>query len=246
MISFENVTKIFEKNRIVADISITFPESAVSAVVGLSGSGKTTLLRLISGELKPDYGKIVRKNNALCAYFDGKTSSFSGLKQNEIHTIWRLLYPKFDENKFRNLNENTNTNSDIFNLSLTAASNAEIMLFDEPLQQLDSEQKSEFLNLFKESAESGKTVVVAVSEIGDLENIADHVVVLNEGSIVLAAEVNEILATHRLFPGATTISPDYKVIGPVFNERLILTDENVGRKATLKEIVTGYIHGSSL
>ena len=245
MISLKNVTKIFRKKRVVADVTLEFPESSLSVVVGLGGSGKTTLLRLLSGELKPDIGRIIKKNTDLRAYFDESVSSFSKLKKAEIHAIWRLLYPGFDEEKFRALAGNDRADADIFSLSLAAASNAEIMILDEPLRRLDSEQRQKFLNLFKELAESGKTVIVAVSEIGEFESVADRVVVLNEGSVVVAAEVSGLLATHRLFPGATTISPDYKVIGPVFNERLLLTDENVGREAALKEIITGYINGSS-
>ena len=130
-------------------------------------------------------------------------------------------------------------------MSLAAASNAGTMIFYEPLLGLDMEQKPKFLDLFKELAESGKTVIVAVSEIDGFETVAGRAVVLNGGNLFVAEEVNVLLATHRLFPGATTISPDYKVIGPVFNERLLQTDENIGREATLKEIITGYINGSS-
>lgn len=245
VISLENATKIFGKERAVAGVTVEFPGSELSVVVGLSGSGKTTLLRLLSGELKPDIGRIIKKNTDLRAYFDESVSSFSKLKKAEIHAIWRLLYPGFDEEKFQALTGNNKAGDDIFGLSLAAASNAGIMIFDEPLRKLDSEQKPRFLNLFKELAESGKTVIVAVSEIGEFESVADRVVVLNGGSLVVAAEADELIATHRLFPGATTISPDYKVIGPVFNERLVVTDEEAGRKAALKEIITGYINGSS-
>ena len=245
MISLENVTKIFKKNRVVADVTVEFPKSELSVVTGLSGSGKTALLRLLSGELKPDYGRIVKRHRDLRAYYDEKAGSFSGLGKADIHAMWRLLYPGFDEEKFRTLAGNDKAAAGIFSLSLVAASNAEIMIFDEPLLGFDTEQKSVFLNLFRELAESGKTVIIAVSEIAEFETVADRAVVLNEGSLVVAEEVGKLLSTHRLVPGATTISPDYTVVGPVFNESLIHTDENVGREATLKEIITGYINGSS-
>ena len=247
VISIEKVTKIFKKNKVVDDVSIDFPDSTVSVVVGLSGSGKRTMLRLLVGELKPDSGRIVNKNKSSIAYYEEGISSFSKLKKSEIHAIWRLLYLGFDEEKFRNLTKENEipANAEIFDLSLVVSSGAEIMVFDEPLLKLDPEQKVKFLDLFKELAESGKTVIIAANEIDEFEKIADRIVVLNEGSVVVAAKTDELLATHRLFPGATTISPDYKVIGPVFNERLVLTEDSIGREAALKEIVSGYINGSS-
>lgn len=245
VISLEKVTKIFKKNRVVDCVTVDFPDSTVSVVTGLSGSGKRTLLRLLAGELKPDSGRIVNKNKGLIAYSEAGVSSFSGLGKSEIHAVWRLLYPDFDEEKFQTLNENDKADAGIFDLSLAAASNAGTMIFYEPLLGLDMEQKPKFLDLFKELAGSGKTVIVAVSEIDGFETVAGRAVVLNGGNLIVAEEVSVLLATHRLFPGATTISPDYKVIGPVFNERLLQTDENIGREATLKEIITGYINGSS-
>lgn len=247
VISLEKVTKIFKKNRVIDDVTVDFPDSSVSVVVGLSGSGKRTLLRLLAGELKTDSGKIINKNKGLTAYYENGINSFSGLGKSEIHAVWRLLYPKFDEEKFQTFadGKEASASAEIFDLSLVLASGADIMIFNEPLTGLDSEQKLKLLNLLKEFAANGKTVIVAANEITDFEDIADRIVVLNEGSLVVAAGKDELLATHRLFPGATTISPDYKVIGPVFNERLILTDENIGREAALKEIVAGYINGSS-
>lgn len=248
VISLEKVTKSFKKKRVIDNVTVDFPDSTVSVVVGLSGSGKRTLLRLLIGELKPDSGKIINKNKGSIAYYEEGINSFSGLKKSEIHTVWRLLYPKFDEEKFRNLAKENQTpaNTEIFYLSLVLASGAEIMIFDEPLLKLDPEQKTGFLSLLKESAESGRTIIIAASEIDEFEESADRIIVLNEGSLVVAATTGDLLATHRLFPGATTISPDYKVIGPVFNERLVETEDNIGREANLKEIVSGYINGSSL
>lgn len=247
MISLEKVTKIFKKRSALDDVTLNFPSAEISVVLGLSGSGKTVLLRCLSGELKPDSGRIVRKNISLCAYAGENPDYFSKLGTSEILAMWRLLYPDFEEEKFRNFigEKNISKNKQLFNMALVSASNADVVIFDEPSECLDSEEKPNFLDLLKELALKGKTVIVGATEIGEFESIADRVVVLSSGKVVVAAKAGELLSSHRLFPGATTISPDYKVIGPVFNERLIQTDDEIGREATLKEIVTGYINGSS-
>jgi ABC-2 type transport system ATP-binding protein len=132
-----------------------------------------------------------------------------------------------------------------FSASLLIASNADIMIFDDPFKYLESEMKVRFLEILGETAKKDKTIVVSSDEISDFENSAGFVAALNNGNLVLSGETETLLASHRLMPGASTISPDFKVIGPVLNERLVETTDEVGRSATLKEIVLGYVNGSS-
>ena len=257
MISLENITKIAGKKRVIDSTSADFPASAVSLIASPQNAGKTTLCRIIAGELLPDSGKILKKRGVLCAFADETGDFFPEFTVSECCDIWCLLYPSFNNNTFERLISDSKISSgskiqtlsqDLkkwLKISLVFSSNAEIMIFDEPMLHLDNEIKDKTLNLLKESAENGKTVIVASEETGDFENIISHIFVLNNGDIVLSSGIKELLSSHRLLPGATTISPDFEVIGPVFNERLVKTTDDIGRNATLKEIVKGYINGSS-
>jgi len=257
VISLENVTKIFGKARVIDNVSTGFNSGEVSVVVGGHGAGKTTLLRLLAGELKPDSGKVIVKTGDSRGFAYENCTFFPGLKTADLCTVWTLLYSGFDIKKFRSLlseggiaeNSRISHLSDgmksWFGNSLVFASNADIMIFDEPLQYLDSEIKARFVELIEDAAKVGKTVIVSSKEIADFENSANFVAAFSNGSLVLAGETEKLLSSHRLFPGASTILPDFKVIGPVLNERLIETEDNIGRKATLKDIVSGYINGSS-
>ena len=257
VISLENVTKIFGKNRVVDDVSVRFPSGNISVVVGDHGSGKRTVLRMLAGELKPDSGKVVAKTGESKAFAYENNGFFPKLKTADLCTVWMLLYKNFDIKCFRSflseggITENSrfptlsNGQKSWFLISLVFASNADIMIFDEPLKNLESEQKSRFIELLDEAAKKGKTVIVSSNEIVDFENVAGFVAALSSGTLVLAGETESLLASHRLMPGASTISPDFKVVGPVLNERLVETTDEVGRNATLKEIVQGYVNGSS-
>ena len=256
VISLRKTVKIFDKQRVVDDVSVTFPSANITILVGPNGAGKTTLLRLLTGELKPDSGKITAKKKALKA-IACENEFFTGFKISDYCTLWTLLYRGFDTKKFVSMLAEADINGraklhDLsaekktwFNISLVIASNADIMIFDEPLQDLNHDLKIRLLDLMVKEAKTGKTIVVSAQEIEELENFATFVAVLNNGSLVLSGKTEKILSSHRLFPVATTISPDFRVIGPVFNERLVETDDDIGRIATLKEIVLGYINGSS-
>jgi ABC-type multidrug transport system, ATPase component len=257
VISLENVTKIFGKARVIDNVSVGFNSGELSVVVGDHGAGKSSLLRLLAGELKPDSGKVVVKTGDLRGFAYENSNFFPGLKTADLCTVWTLLYRGFDIKKFRSLlseagvaeNSRISHLSDSmkswFGSSLVLASNADIMIFDEPLQYLNSEIKARFIQLVENEAKEGKTVIVSSNEIADFEHSANFVAAFHNGSLVLAGQTEKLLSSHRLFPGASTISPDFKVIGPVLNERLIETEDNIGRKATLKDIVSGYINGSS-
>lgn len=257
VISLENVNKTFGKKRVTDDVSVVFPSGTLSAVVGAPGSGKTTLLRLIAGDLKPDSGRVLAKTRDFRAIACENSAFFPGLKIADYCTLWTLLYPGFDVKRCRSLlSEAKITESNRirafsesmktwFNISLVIASNADIMIFDEPLPHLDPEMKVFLLDLLDEAAKKGRSVIVSSEEISELEERTGFVAALNNGSLVLSGESERLLASHRLLPGASTISPDYKVIGPVLDERLAETTDDIGRNATLKEIVSGYINGSS-
>ena len=147
-----------------------------------------------------------------------------------------------ENNKFQTFSEGMKM---WFKVSLVLASNADVMIFDEPLLHLDSEMKYGLISILEETAKNGGTVVVTSQEITEFEKSSGFVAALNNGTLVLAGETEKLLVSHRLMPGASTISPDFKVIGPVLNERLVETTDEVGRSATLKEIVSGYINGSN-
>lgn len=257
VISLENATKIFRRTRVLDDITVKFPSGNVSAVVGDHGAGKTTLLRLLAGELKPDSGRVIARIGDLRGLSSENNDFLPKLKTADICTVWMLLYKNFDVKRFRSMlsegeiaeNSRFMTLSDAgkswFSISLLLASNADIMIFDEPLKYLDSEMKIKFTELADETAEKGKTVIVSSEEIADFEKSAAFVAALYKGNLVLSGETEKLLSSHRLMPGASTISPDFKVIGPVLNERLVETTDEVGRNATLKEIVSGYVNGSS-
>ena len=257
VISLENTTKIFGKTRVLDGVSVRFPSGKISVVVGDHGAGKTILLRLLAGELKPDSGRVIAKAGCSQGFSFESGKSIPKLKTADLCTVWMLLYRNFDIKIFRSMlaeggiaeNSRFSHLSDAqkswFSSSLLIASNADIMIFDEPLKYFESEMKLRFLEILDETAKKDKTVVVSSEEIVDFEKSAGFVAALNNGNLVLAGETETLLASHRLMPGASTISPDFKVIGPVLNERLVEATDEVGRNATLKEIVLGYVNGSS-
>lgn len=257
VISLVNATKSFGKTRAIDGVSVKFPSEKISLLVGDHGAGKTTLLRLLAGELKPDSGKVTAKIGCLKGLSCKNNDFLPKLNTADLCTVWMLLYKNFDIKRFRTIlsegkiSENSllsnfsDAQKSWFSVSLLFASNADVMIFDEPLKYLDPEIKRVFFEILDEMEKKDKTIIVSSEETADFEKSAGFVAVLNKGNLVLAGETDKLTASHRMMPGASTISPDFKVIGPVLNERLVETTDEAGRNATLKEIVQGYVNGSS-
>ena len=58
-VCLNHITKRFADTEAIRDLSITFPEDAIVAIMGPSGCGKTTILKLLAGLLSPDEGELV-------------------------------------------------------------------------------------------------------------------------------------------------------------------------------------------
>ena len=74
-----------------------------------------------------------------------------------------------------------------------------LLLLDEPVAALDPLARRDFLSVLGEAvAEGDLTVILSSHLVGDLERICDHLVLLESGKLALAADLDEVLATHRL------------------------------------------------
>src|SRR4029079_14016618 len=88
-------------------------------------------------------------------------------------------------------------------LSVALGKRPLLLLLDEPFARLDPRAGRAFLQLLMEGvAETDATVVLATHDLADLERVCDHVVLLSDGHVRLSANVDELLATHRLLSGA--------------------------------------------
>ena len=77
------------------------------------------------------------------------------------------------------------------------AMNPDVMLFDEPTSALDPEMVGEVLELMKELAQSGMTMVVVTHEMSVVQEICNQVAILNEGNVVETGSVSEIFTAPK-------------------------------------------------
>jgi ABC-2 type transport system ATP-binding protein len=203
--------------------SFAVPVGAVTALIGRNGAGKTTLLRTAAGLLRPDSGTVRVFGQPLGAemlprigYVAQQAPLYRMLTVAQTLRLGGRLNPRWDAPYARCL-------ADAATLPLTAkvgslaagqrmrlalimalGKRPDLLLLDEPLAALDPVARTEMVGvLMADVAERGTTVVLSSHVVADIENVCDHVLMLDEGQVRLVSEVEQALATHRLAVGTT-------------------------------------------
>ena len=207
MLQIQNVTKRFGSFTALDHLSMTVPRGSVYGLVGPNGAGKSTIIRLITGVYTPDDGRIsvegqgVYENTAVkerIGYIPDEIFYFPSATLEDMRAYYRGLYPKFDDALFERLYEifNLPKKSPIRRFSkgmqkqaafhLAICCRPEILILDEPVDGLDPVMRRQVWSLIlSDVAEHGTTVLISSHNLRELEDICDHVGIMDRGHMLL-------------------------------------------------------------
>lgn len=224
ILQIKNLCKSFDKLEVLKNINLDIYEGDVVVVIGPSGSGKSTLLRCISLLENITSGHILLndKDVADSLEFHQKIGMvfqnfnlFENLTVLQNITLSPIKTKKLSKedavNKAKELLKMINLEDKINeypkNLSggekqrvaivRSLIMSPEIMLFDEPTSALDPELVGEVLNVMKELANEGMTMIVVTHEMGFAREVADRVIFMYEGSIIEQGTPEQIFTSPR-------------------------------------------------
>jgi ABC-2 type transport system ATP-binding protein len=125
-------------------------------------------------------------------------------------------------------------------LTLALAKRPELLILDEPVASLDPLARREFMNRVMEVvSEEQLTVVLSSHIVADLERVCDHLVILSEAHTILAAPIDEVLATHRLLTGPRADA------GTVARVHDVIRASHTERQTSLLVRVSGHVYDAS-
>jgi ABC-2 type transport system ATP-binding protein len=260
------------------DCSLEIPAGSVTALVGPNGAGKTTLLQLAIGLIRPTAGEVrvldcePRDDAAALLPQVGFVAQDHPLHRNftvgETLKLGRCLNPTWDEDVARarlarlgipldrKAGKLSGGQQAQVALTLALAKRPELLILDEPVASLDPLARREFMNTVMEVvSETQLTVVLSSHIVADLERVCDHLVILSHARTLLAAPIDEVLASHRLLTGlradAADVARVHGVIRETHTERqtalLVRTNGHVYdarwevHEIDLEEIVLAYL-----
>ena len=207
MLEVRNLTKTFGTFTALQELNMTIPRGAVYGLVGPNGAGKTTLIRHITGVYRPDCGEIALDGEAVwenpsakgkIGFIPDDLFFFHSATIEDMRRYYKGLYPRFDDALFEKLGEafDLPRKSPIRKFSkgmkkqaafwLTVACRPELLVLDEPVDGLDPVMRRQFMVLIlADVAEYGTTVLVSSHNLRELEDICDHVGIMDKGRMLL-------------------------------------------------------------
>ena len=214
MIEVKNVVKEFDGFRALDGMTMTVPKGSVYGLVGTNGAGKSTIIRHLTGIYRQDSGEILIDGEPVfenpqvkgrMAYIPDDIFYFANASIREMAQFYRSVYPQFDMERFNKL-------ADIFKLDpkrqmrrlskgmqkqaafWTAISlKPEILILDEPVDGLDPVMRRQIWSIImSDVAENGTTVLVSSHNLRELEDVCDHVGIMNHGKVMIERSLEDL------------------------------------------------------
>lgn len=214
MIEVKNVTKRFDDFAALRDLTMTVPTGAVYGLVGPNGSGKSTIIRHITGIFRQDAGEVlvdgqpVYENPAVkarIAYIPDDVFYFPQAGVRDMMQYYKGIYPRFDAGRYEKLKEvfQLDERQPIRRMSkgmqkqaafwLAMCQMADVVVLDEPVDGLDPVMRRQIWGLLMaDAAERGLTVLVSSHNLRELEDVCDHVGILDHGHLLLERSLSEL------------------------------------------------------
>jgi ABC-2 type transport system ATP-binding protein len=212
------LTKRYGRQPALTDCTLDIPSGRVVGLVGPNGAGKTTLLQLAVGMLRPTDGSIEVLGGrpasgpdqlAKVGYVAQDTPTYANLTVADHLRFGAHLNPRWDDavaqrridrlglDRKRPAGKLSGGQRAQLALTLAVAKRPELLVLDEPVASLDPLARREFLqNLMEFTAESGASVILSSHLVADLERVCDYLIVLADSRVLVAGDVDELLATH--------------------------------------------------
>lgn len=221
IVEIEGVNKLYGSNHVVKNLNLSIEEGEFLTLLGSSGCGKTTTLRMIAGFEEPSTGSIKVEGESIeekepfernvntvfqtYALFPHKTifdNIAYGLKmkkvpKKEIKERVLAMMDMVQLNGFekRYPSQLSGGQKQRVAIARGLCMNPEVLLFDEPTSALDPEMVGEVLNVMKELADEGLTMIIVTHEMEFAKNVSTRTIFMDNGYVV-EDESPDILFTN--------------------------------------------------
>jgi Cu-processing system ATP-binding protein len=213
--------KNYRAVRALREVSFELVPGRLSALVGHNGAGKTTLIKLLLGLIRPDRGSIrvlgedpaagefsarrqlgyLPENVAFNAALTGREtlSFYARLKRVEASKAWPFLdRVGLTDAADRRVGTYSKGMRQRLGLAQALLGRPRVLLLDEPTTGLDPALRQTFYEILNELRDDGATVLISSHALNELEDRAEHVLIMNRGLLVAQGSLTELRSISQL------------------------------------------------
>lgn len=214
MVSIQNLHFSYKKRKVFDGLSLELKPGHIYGLLGKNGTGKSTLLRNMAGLLFPEEGTVT-VNSFIPAKRQPSFLQDVYMVPEEFHlpdigissfvASYAPFYKAFNHEQFAHYLQyfDIPMNNTLQNMSygqkkkvlisFALASNAKLLLMDEPTNGLDIISKGQFRKVMAEALNEERCIIVSTHQVKDLENLIDRITVIDEGKILFDQTIESII-----------------------------------------------------
>ncbi len=220
LITVEHVSKHYSGHTALDDVSLDIPRGSVYGLLGPNGAGKTTLIRIVNRITAPDEGRVLFDGRPLApadvrriGYLPeerglykkmkvGEQALFfarlKGLSRAEATRRLRVWFDRFDIASWwnRRVEELSKGMAQKVQFIVTVLHEPELLIFDEPFSGFDPINADLLKNEILGLRDRGATVIFSTHNMSSVEEVCDHITLINRSHNILSGAVDEIRRRH--------------------------------------------------
>lgn len=205
--AIEGIEKSYGKKAVLRSVSLRVPAGSFVGILGLNGAGKTTLFNILGNADRNFTGEVSLRGNKV-AYMRTRIPFPEWRRVKDLLSFYEKFYT-FDRKKAERMLENTSICKNARLRALSAGMqrqlnficnfcvDAQVLLLDEPLTNLDILFRSAIVESLIERAMEERIILVATHEIKEFENLFTHVAVLKDGRLGPLTETEVLRAQGK-------------------------------------------------
>lgn len=247
MIKVNNLSKSFNGNIAISDISFEINSGNICGYIGTNGAGKSTTVKILTGALDFDSGSVFVNNinvksnpivvKKIIGYVPENANLFNSLTPVEYLTFIGKIYDipditlkkridtfsnyfKFQEFLNQSLGVLSKGNRQKILITSALLHNPDVIFFDEPLNGLDANAIFSFQDLTSLLSKNGKTIFYCSHLLDMIEKISDKIILLDKGKIVVDSPTSELKKSD----GYSNLENLFKSLDQTETEKISFSD----------------------
>ena len=213
----ENLTRRYRGKNALSDVNFELASGSTCLLLGPNGSGKTTLMKIAAGLVSPSAGRILLDGEAVStatkrrtAYMPTENYFYNYMTVRDAGKYYADFFPDFDRDSYEarirraelapdaRIRTLSSGMSAKLRLSLTLSRNAELMMFDEPINGVDMLTRDWVLEEIAQRRGEGRVLLISTHLVEQAERLADCALFLRNGALVRGGSLAEICREKKL------------------------------------------------